>query len=195
MEKSPKKEKKKEDRKKRRIRRREKRQRLECNENRRKDSTAGKEEGRKGVAGGNGKGQWKGGTDRERRKRKRSKGREDRKTSQILVDRTCHGLKMEPFIRDTFFLYTGSSPTCPLSSLSSSSVWSSFLFISFCWISLSMNCVFSLFLALLSKIARAPSQSQKEGFHAQYAIHTIHTCFIPFMFISSSCSCFSSSCS
>ena len=43
-----------------RIRRREKRQRLECNKaNRRNDSTAGKQEGRKGAAGGNGKGHGK----------------------------------------------------------------------------------------------------------------------------------------
>ena len=43
-----------------RIRRREKRQRLECNKaNWRNDSTAGKQEGRKGAAGGNGKGHGK----------------------------------------------------------------------------------------------------------------------------------------
>ena len=42
---------------------------------------------------------------------------------------------MGPFIRelrDTHYNYTGSSPHCPFSSLSSSSVWSSFLFIPEC---------------------------------------------------------------
>ena len=56
-------------------------------------------------------------------------------------------------------LHTGSPPHCPFSSLSSSSLWSPFClshFISFCCISLSMNCVFSLFLALPFQDRKGP---------------------------------------
>ena len=65
-----------------RIRRREKRQRLECNKaNRRNDSTAGKQEGRKGAAGGNGKRTWKGGTTN---KKDNVKGQREEKTEKHL---------------------------------------------------------------------------------------------------------------
>ena len=98
--------------------------------------------------------------------KKHVKGQREEKTEKHQLTGPCHGHKMKPFIRelrDTH--YTLDPLPTALFHLSLPAPFGPlFCLLFFCCSLYSWPC--------LSKIARAPSQSQKEGFHAQHTIHT-----------------------